>query len=156
MWRYITRKKQNAVVFMNPALPLIPWNPHVDNNMPNLDILMKGYLICDFSLSRTFDFFLNVIITWRTWCHPWYRELHNWFPCLGCKKEEEEKHEESFLASHLLVAVWHIFPRCLLKNNKLLSMFNITEKWDEHVENNAHYHRRTYNQCGAYKLIHFC
>lgn len=29
--------------------------------------------------------------------------------------EEEEKHEESFLASHLLVAVWHIFPRCLLK-----------------------------------------
>lgn len=28
-------------------------------------------------------------------------------------------------------------------------------KWEEHVDNNAHYHRRTYNQCGAYKSISF-
>lgn len=54
---YYKKQTKFCSFYEPPPSPLIPWNPCIDNNMPNLHILMKGYLICDFSLSRTFDFF---------------------------------------------------------------------------------------------------
>lgn len=126
MWTHVRRNKQDAVVFMNPTLPFHPLKPNTDNNKLNLHVLMKRVLICNFSLGRTFNFFSNVIIASRTWCHSWYWELHNWLPCLGHKSRRQKMKKAPL--PHLLVAVRHIFPRCLLKatnSYQQLSTFDI-------------------------------
>lgn len=97
--------------------------------------------------------FFNVIIASRTWCHPWYWELHPWFPCLARKNRRIWR---KLPHPHLLVAVRHIFPRCLLKATSSYPHLTLLKVGRRNLENNAHHcRRRTYNQCGGSKLIIF-
>jgi hypothetical protein len=74
------------------------------------------------------------------------------------QEQKKEDEEEGFLAPFVGCHVAYFFQGAYSKQQAALSSYphlTLLEVGRSYLESNAHHHRRTYNQCGGYKMHNF-